>query len=463
MVSTVTISTITNATEFTHYSLVNATSEICAALFEDKIPSISGLYCNFTFDGFLCWPPTLANATVQQQCPQCNGLDVTSWTNYTPCYTDEMRVLMKAVFEQGKEMAEKKFFIAESTRTLEIFGLSVSLFTLLISLIIFCNIRSLRNARTKIHKNLFVAMVIQVLVRLTVYLDQIRNGRNLPNENLSGIQNTPYLCESSYIFLEYARTAMFMWMFIEGLYLHNVVTVTVFAFQGQFPHTFYAILGWGLPAMMTAVWATFTAKYKKGLKCWWGYNLTSIYWILEGPRLAVLLLNFIFLLNIIRVLVVKLRQSHTSDIEQVRKAVRAAIVLIPLLGITNLLNMTDAPLHRTAWEFGLWSYTTHFLTSFQGLFIATIYCFLNNEVRAALMKSLGVYMSLRGNFEWIPRRHSMFSGNYGTAADTEQQCNENQNRNRHQRQKQNNWITLCFNEKKMVKDKDKDIPRPSPE
>lgn len=115
-------------------------------------------------------------------------------------------------------------------------------------------------------------------------------------------------------------------------------------------------------------------------RCWWGYNFTSIYWILEGPRLAVLLLNFIFLLNIIRVLVVKLRQSHTSEIEQVRKAVRAAIVLIPLLGITNIINMIEAPLHRTPIEFALWSFTTHFLTSSQGLFIATIYCFLNNEV-----------------------------------------------------------------------------------
>lgn len=119
-------------------------------------------------------------------------------------------------------------------------------------------------------------------------------------------------------------------------------------------------------------------------RCWWGYNFTSIYYILEGPRLAVLLLNFIFLMNIIRVLVVKLRQSRTSDIEQVRKAVRAAIVLIPLLGITNILNMTEAPLHRTSTEFALWSYTTHFLTSFQGLFIATIYCFLNNEVSSSI-------------------------------------------------------------------------------
>lgn len=58
----------------------------------------------------------------------------------------------------------------------------------------------------------------------------------------------PYLCEASYILLEYARTAMFLWMFIEGLYLHNVVTVTVF--QGRFPHVFYCVLGWGVPVLM---------------------------------------------------------------------------------------------------------------------------------------------------------------------------------------------------------------------
>lgn len=100
--------------------------------------------------------------------------------------------------------------------------------------------------------------------------------------------------------------------------------------------------------------------------------------------MAVLLLNFTFLLNIIRVLVVKLRQSHASDIEQVRKAVRAAIVLIPLLGINNIINMTEAPIERTPAEFALWSFTTHFFTSSQGLFIATIYCFLNNEVSRTL-------------------------------------------------------------------------------
>lgn len=129
-------------------------------------------------------------------------------------------------------------------------------------------------------------------------------------------------------------------------------------------------------------------------------------------------MNFCFLLNIIRVLVVKLRQSHTSDLEQARKAVRAAVVLLPLLGITNLLNMSKAPLERSAVQFAIWSYTTHFLTSFQGFFIAMLYCFFNGEVRLAVLKSLSVYLSLRG-YEWRQPRQSMYSAAYATAPDTE--------------------------------------------
>ncbi|CAG7667356.1 unnamed protein product, partial [Allacma fusca] len=68
------------------------------------------------------------------------------------------------------------------------------------------------------------------------------------------------------------------------------------------------------------------------------------------------------------------------------KAVKAALVLLPLLGLTNLLNMMDAPLERSAAEFGLWSYTTHAFTSCQGLILACLYCFLNGEVRLALKK-----------------------------------------------------------------------------
>lgn len=50
-------------------------------------------------------------------------------------------------------------------------------------------LRSLRNTRTRIHKNLFVAMVMQVLIRLMLYID-IAIYRRKPHGAQRGIGNT---------------------------------------------------------------------------------------------------------------------------------------------------------------------------------------------------------------------------------------------------------------------------------
>ncbi|XP_068159091.1 PDF receptor isoform X1 [Drosophila tropicalis] len=428
----------------TFASVTATNSANCSLLFANYTPPQPGIYCNWTWDSLLCWPPTPAGMLARMNCPSgYHGVDTrkfanrkceldghwgsrpnqtepnpAGWTDYGPCYKPEVIQLMQ---EMGSKDIDVYIEIAQRTRTMETFGLCLSLLALILSLVIFHAFRSLRNNRTKIHKNLFIAMVLQVLVRLTLYFDQFRRGSNnkeaATNTSLAVIENTPYLCEASYVLLEYARTAMFMWMFIEGLYLHNMVTVAVF--QGSFPLKFFSLLGWGVPILMTTVWARCTMMYMDTTvgECLWNYNLTPYYWILEGPRLAVILLNFCFLVNIIRVLVMKLRQSQASDIEQTRKAVRAAIVLLPLLGITNVLQLM--PALKTATNFAVWSYGTHFLTSFQGFFIALIYCFLNGEVRAVLLKSLATQMSVRGHPEWVPKRASMYSGAYNTAPDTD--------------------------------------------
>ncbi|XP_073835674.1 pigment-dispersing factor receptor isoform X2 [Musca autumnalis] len=435
MSSTSSLSTLAGNITYPSYGIPISSAENCSAIFSSYKPPQTGLFCNWTWDMFTCWPPTPAGALAHMGCPSgFRGVDArkfanrkcelnghwgsrpheppsaNGWTDYNPCFKPEVKTLLDKV--PNLELVVE---IAKRTRTLEIVGLILSLVALILSLIIFCNFRSLRNNRTKIHKNLFIAMGLQVIIRLSLYLDQaIRRDKA---ETTTGIEDTLYLCETSYILLEYAKTAMFMWMFIEGWYLHNMVTVSVF--QGRFPYKLYSIVGWGVPVLMTTVWAICTAFYYADTThdCWGNYNLTPYYWILEGPRIVIITINFAFLLNIIAVLVMKLRESQASDIEQTRKAVRAAIVLLPLLGTINILYLV--PTLETPWKFALWSYVTHFLNTFQGFFIALIYCFLNGEVRAVLLKSLAVFMSVRGHPEWVPKRASMYSAGYNTAHDTE--------------------------------------------
>lgn len=78
-------------------------------------------------------------------------------------------------------------------------------------------------------------------------------------------------------------------------------------------------------------------------------------WIYQGPAIAVLIINVIFLgiimwvswsgrrprphynNNFLQVLITKLRSANNVETQQYRKAAKALLVLIPLLGVTYIL------------------------------------------------------------------------------------------------------------------------------
>ena len=49
----------------------------------------------------------------------------------------------------------------------------------------------------------------------------------------------------------------------------------------------YYVIGWCVPGLMTIAWAVVTDQFLK-TECWTGYNFTDYYWILEGPRVALI-------------------------------------------------------------------------------------------------------------------------------------------------------------------------------
>jgi len=51
------------------------------------------------------------------------------------------------------------------------------------------------------------------------------------------------VCECLQTLVEYSKTVMFMWMFIEGFYLHNLVVMTVFPTSLNYAVCY--VVGWG--------------------------------------------------------------------------------------------------------------------------------------------------------------------------------------------------------------------------
>ncbi|NWZ70958.1 CRFR2 factor, partial [Acrocephalus arundinaceus] len=139
-----------------------------------------------------------------------------------------------------------------------------------------------------------------------------------------------------------------------------------------------------IPCPIIIAWAIGKLYYENE-QCWFGKEPGKyIDYIYQGPVILVLLINFVFLFNIVRILMTKLRASTTSETIQYRKAVKATLVLLPLLGITYMLffvNPGEDDISQI-----VFIYFNSFLQSFQGFFVSVFYCFLNGEVRSAARK-----------------------------------------------------------------------------
>ncbi|XP_068216733.1 corticotropin-releasing factor receptor 2-like [Palaemon carinicauda] len=158
-----------------------------------------------------------------------------------------------------------------------------------------------------------------------------------------------------------------------------------------------------MPTGFIMAW-TITMSVHYPVQCWKGYGNLNYVWILVGPMVTALLVNLLFLINIIRILVTKLRASDAVETTQVRKAIKATVVLFPLLGITNLLFAVN-PGDKGELE-GAYMITNALLQSSQGVFVSVLYCFLNSEVQEILKKRWRQYRLQQMGYPANHRRKS---------------------------------------------------------
>ncbi|XP_034747375.1 calcitonin gene-related peptide type 1 receptor isoform X6 [Etheostoma cragini] len=368
----------------------------------------SGLHCSRNWDGWLCWDDTPAGTYTSQNCPNYFvDFDPTekatkycgedgqwfrhpdtnrTWSNYTLCNENTKAKLKSAYI---------LFYMA-------IVGHALSIASLLISLAIFFYFRSLSCQRITLHKNLFCSYVLNSALTIISLVAVVNNpevvGRN------------PVGCKVLHFFHMYMLGCNYFWMLCEGIYLHTLIVVAVFA-EEQHLHWYY-LLGWVFPLVPASIHAVARKKYFDD-NCWMSVE-THLLYAVHGPIVAALLVNLFFLLNIIRVLVTKLRDTHRAESNMYMKAVRATLILVPLLGIQFVI-IPWRPENPLAGE--VYEYIMHILMHYQGLLVATIFCFFNGEVQAALKRQWMQYKT-----QWGQRRKdhcSMRSTSYTATSITE--------------------------------------------
>ncbi|XP_074599464.1 calcitonin gene-related peptide type 1 receptor-like [Brevipalpus obovatus] len=147
--------------------------------------------------------------------------------------------------------------------------------------------------------------------------------------------------------------------------------------------------------------------------CWLWPSLLWNEWIVNGPSLAILAINGILLIAILKEISAKAAATpasctSTPSPHQVRRnllrnpsspekasitrtsflvSLRAACLLLPLYGL-NFLVLLYRPPTSICWIIELHHYASNTLDGLQGCLVSILYCFLNNEVRAHIRRSI---------------------------------------------------------------------------
>ncbi|XP_063056908.1 adhesion G-protein coupled receptor D2 isoform X2 [Engraulis encrasicolus] len=248
-------------------------------------------------------------------------------------------------------------------------GSGASLCALMVTLMLFTVLDIPKSDRTSIHKNLFVALTCAQVVLLC-------SGSAISNK---------VACTLVAALLHLFFMAAFSWMLVEGLLLWSkVVTVNLSEDRHM---KYYYLIGWGLPVLIvTITLASASGRYAADGHCWLSVQ-NGVIWGFAGPVIFIIMVNIMVLARVVGITITTAKRrslmmaANSSPMEQayeqIRAAVKAVLVLLPILGLTWLCGVLVPFSIVMAYIFVI-------LNSLQGLFIFLIYGVYNTEVRSTV-------------------------------------------------------------------------------
>nr|XP_028606611.1 pituitary adenylate cyclase-activating polypeptide type I receptor isoform X2 [Podarcis muralis] len=416
----------------------------------ESAPGCPGMWDNIT-----CWKPAFVGEVVFVKCPALftmvnfdDGWDVNSLAYAQPGDLElldnadeilggsaDLKVVGRNCTEDGWSESFPHYYDAcgfdendtmgdynqdyyyLSVKALYTVGYSTSLVSLTTAMVILCRFRKLHCTRNFIHMNLFVSFILRAI---SVF---IKDGVLYAEQDSNHCFISTVECKAVMVFFHYCVMSNYFWLFIEGLYLFTLLVETFFPERRYF--YWYTIIGWGTPTICVTIWAVLRLHFDD-VGCWDMNDNTALWWVIKGPVIASIMINFLLFVGIIIILVQKLQSpdiggnessiyffmvereekhgiSHRSCVQKcyckssranqhacrmselstiTLRLARSTLLLIPLFGIHYTVfafypeNVSKR--ERLVFELGL--------GSFQGFVVAVLYCFLNGEVQSEIKR-----------------------------------------------------------------------------
>ncbi|KAK4887046.1 hypothetical protein RN001_003317 [Aquatica leii] len=382
-------------------------------------------FCKLVFDGIMCWTATKGGQLAKQPCPtyiissqgyatkKCekNGewyVDQyfnRSWTNYSQCWKliDDETALINFDAIENSTVYHVWFPVIKHVAQC---GYVISLIALVTAMIIFISVKKLQCARNKLHMHLFASFIMRAFMSLlkdSLFVEGIAMKSDLVYNNGKlkyTKEHYSWVCKAITIVRNYFILANYILMLMEGIYLHNLLFLTLCNDQSKI--TVYYIIGWGLPLLFIIPWMFVRLNYEDTM-CWTTSTNKNFLMLLHGPVAASILINFVLFIMIVRILLIKLNSIYIQrQRTKYRRLVRSTLILIPLFGVPYVISLMISFTSTTNITLEvIWIFLDQTFTAFQGLFVALVYCLLNSEVHLEIKHK---YNSLRDR-----RQHNRIS------------------------------------------------------